>query len=90
VVPAIIPVTTPLVLTVPTAALELLHVPPVVEVLNAVVVVGHTELVPDIAAGAVSTVAVIVLDVTGFAVRDVRLLSILHDIVLPVLRVLLE
>ncbi len=62
VVPAATPVTTPLVFTVPTAVFELLHAPPVDVVDNAVVVVGQTELVPVIAAGAVSTVAVMVLE----------------------------
>ena len=90
VVPAAIPVIMPLELTVPTAVLELLQVPPVVLVLSDVVVVGHTELVPDIAAGAESTDAVSVLEKTGFAVTHARLLSILHDTVFPEASVLLE
>jgi hypothetical protein len=42
--------------------LELLQAPPVDVVDSVVVVVGQTELVPVIAAGAVSTVAVIVFE----------------------------
>ncbi len=90
VVPAATPVTTPLVFTVPTAVLELLHAPPVDVVDKVVVVVGHTEFVPVIAAGAVSTDAVMVFEYTGLATRHPTLLSILHDTVLPDVRLLFE
>ena len=60
--PANTPVTKPDELTVATAVLLLLHAPPVLVVLNEVVVPGHTILPPVIAAGADSTVAVIVLE----------------------------
>jgi hypothetical protein len=89
-VPAATPVTTPLVFTVPTAVLLLLQAPPVVVVVSVVVVVGQTVLAPDNAAGAVRTEAVIVLENTGFATRQVWLLSILQEIVLPLVSVLLE
>ena len=46
VVPAVRPLTTPLVLTVPTAVLLLLHVPPVVALASAVVLPTHTLEVP--------------------------------------------
>ncbi len=46
VVPAVSPLTTPLVLTVPTAVLLLLHVPPAVAFASAVELPAHTLAVP--------------------------------------------
>jgi hypothetical protein len=51
---------------------------------------GHTLLAPVMAAGAASTVAVMVLEYTGLPVRQPTLLSILHDIVLPFSKALVE
>jgi len=50
-VPAAAPVTFPEVFTVAIAVLLLLHVPPVVALLNDVVAPGHTTVVPVIVVG---------------------------------------
>ena len=52
-VPAAIPVTTPVALTVAVAGVKLLHTPPVVASVNVVVFPTQTVLVPPIAAGEV-------------------------------------
>lgn len=77
-------------LIVPTAVFELLHVPPLVVLFSVVATVGHTVALPVIAAGAVNTDAVIVLENTGLAVTHPRLLIILHDTVCPLASVLTE
>ena len=55
-VPPATPVTTPELVTVAIVALLLLHVPPVVASLNAVVEPGHTVGVPVMAAGGAAIV----------------------------------
>ena len=52
VVPAVTPVTIPVVPIVATAVAELLHNPPVVASVRVVVLPTHTDFVPPIAAGA--------------------------------------
>ncbi len=60
VVPAPTPVTTPVLLTVPTAVLLLLHVPPAVAFDKAVVCPTHIDVPPVIAPGGVLMVNVFV------------------------------
>lgn len=62
VVPAPMPVTTPDVLTVPTAGVLLLHEPPGTEFDNVVVAPVHMFVTPVIAAGVLFTVNVVVAD----------------------------
>jgi hypothetical protein len=88
-VPDATPVTMPVEPTVATEVLLLLHVPPEVASLSAAVMPGQMVVVPVIDAGALLTVIVIVLDVTGLAVRHVPLLVIMQRIVLPEERELL-
>lgn len=56
VVPTAIPVTTPVVLTVPLAGVLLLHVPPGVDGVSTIVVPGHTSLGPVMPVGVGVTV----------------------------------
>jgi len=58
--PAVTPVTTPPAVIVATAGDALLHVPPAVALLNAVVEPTHTLVVPAMAAGSGLTVTVVV------------------------------
>jgi hypothetical protein len=60
VVPAVIPVTTPVALTVPTAVLLLLQTPPPVASVSAVVRGAHTTAVPVIIPGGLITVTAVV------------------------------
>jgi hypothetical protein len=59
VVPDAIPVTTPVVLTVPAAGLLLTQVPPVTLCVSVAVLPTHTDEGPDIVVGAVFTVTVV-------------------------------
>jgi len=60
VVPFSMPVTMPVVDTVPIVVLTLLHVPPPVASLSDVVSPTHTDSTPEMAAGWVSTVTMVV------------------------------
>jgi hypothetical protein len=60
VVPAVTPVTTPVALTVAVGGLLLLHVPPAVALLKAVVCPTHTDGVPKMGVGGLLTVNVVV------------------------------
>jgi hypothetical protein len=83
------PVTIPAVFMVAFAGFVLLQAPPVVIVLSAVVVPGQIVLPPVTAAGAASTVGLMVFENTGLAVTQPRLLPILQLTVLPFTSVLL-
>jgi hypothetical protein len=60
-VPAVTPLTTPPDVIVATAVLLLLHVPPLVVLLNTVVDAWHTESSPVIPAGAGLTITVVIV-----------------------------
>ena len=71
--PALTPVTVPVLLTVATAVLPLVHVPPPVALLKVVVAPSHTELDNgDIAAGVIVTVTSLVTEQPAPFVYDIR------------------
>lgn len=58
--PAVPPVTTPDDVTEATPAADELHVPPLMGLLNVILLPLHTEVAPDMAPGAATTVIVVV------------------------------